>query len=194
MNENESSDNQIKPESPSLPRQITADAGMLQWILSSTQDQIRFADSKAAFVLLIHTFLFGFVASQMDTFWRQLPPCFSWILLLVLVGYISGSLVSITFAIVAVIPKFGEGAPRCKIFFGHIVSTYAKNYEAYRLDVGKTSQEDWCGDLSSQIVENSNIALTKHRRAGLSARWALVALFFAFSALFVRLLADGLAA
>lgn len=188
MKETAKSTNQAEDEHERVPRQVPTDVGMLQWILTSTQEQIRFADSKAAFALLIQTFLFGFVASQVDTFREQISPCFSWMLLLTLAGYIGSSLASVTYAVRTVIPKFGEGAPRCKIFFGHIVSAYARNYDAYRRDVEQSSEDDWRRDLSSQIVENSNIALMKHRRAGVAARWALAALFFVFAALGVRLL------
>ena len=188
MKETESTTNRAEDEHERMPRQVSADIGMLQWILASTQEQIRFADSKAAFALLIQTFLFGFVASQVDTFRDQSSPCFAWALLLALAGYIGSSLASVIYAVRAVIPKFGEGAPRCKIFFGHIVSTYARNYDAYRRDVEQSSEDDWRRDLSSQIVENSNIALMKHRRAAVAAKWALAAFFLVFAALGIRLL------
>lgn len=155
----------------------------LRWILDGVQEQIRFADSKAAFVVLFHTFLFGFLITQAETLAgvsNDGRDCLYWGQIVLLTAYGISSFTSIAYAIAAVVPKFGEGAPQSKIHFGHIVTKYARNYDAYHKDILYASNEAWLGYLTSQIVENSNIADAKHKRVRVAARWAVAAILFAF--------------
>lgn len=157
----------------------------LRWILDSVQDQIRFGDSKAAFVVGFHTFLFGFLITQAETLAKAGNDGPDWLYCLRIVlfaMYAVFSFVSICYAIGAVIPKFGEGAPRCKIFFGHIVADYGRNYEGFHNDAVSTSRDSWLRDFTSQIVENSNIANAKHKNASAAAKWAVASVFCAFLA------------
>jgi hypothetical protein len=164
---------------------------MLKWVLDGIQGQIRFADSKAAFVVIFHTFLFGFLITQAETL-AGTPnsgrDCLYWMRIALMVGYGITSLTSIAYAIGAVLPKFGERAPNSHVFFGHIVAKYARNYDGYHKDVLDASNEDWLGDLTSQIVENSNIALEKHKRARVAAAWAVAAILFAFFSIVLHFL------
>lgn len=155
----------------------------LKWTLDGVQEQIRFADTKAGFVVLFHTFLFGFIISQAETLATVAVDgrdCLYYFRMALFTGYAVASITSIWFAIAAVIPKFGTGAPRCRIFFGHIVAEYGRNYDGYHQAVLGRSEADWLKDLTSQIVENSNIANDKHRRAGTAARWAVATVVLAF--------------
>ena len=156
---------------------------LLKWTLDSVQEQIRFADSKAAFVVLFHTFLFGFLITQAETLAGVSGDGRDWLYWFrigLLTAYAFSSCVSVIYAIRAVIPKFGEGAPPCKTFFGHIVAKYGRDYGRYHHDALSASKADWLCDLTSQIVENSNIAVAKHQRARIAAHWAAAAILFAF--------------
>lgn len=156
---------------------------LLKWTLDSVQEQIRFADSKAAFVVLFHTFLFGFLITQAESLAGVSEDGHDWLYwsrIVLLALYAGSSFVSIAYAIAAVVPKFGEGAPNCRIFFGHIVAKHARNYGAYHRDAMSLSKTDWLNDVTSQIVENSNIANAKHRRVRIAARWAVATILFAF--------------
>lgn len=156
---------------------------ILKWTLDGVQEQIRFADSKAAFVVLFHTFLFGFLITQAEhlaTYSVAGRDSFYWMRIGVLAIYAVTSIVSIGYAIAAVIPKFGKGAPACRIFFGHIVNDFGRDYAAFHQSVINRTPTDWLKDITSQIIENSNIALVKHQRAGIAARWAIATIIFAF--------------
>jgi len=156
---------------------------ILKWTLDGVQEQIRFADSKAAFVVLFHTFLFGFLITQAEHLAAYPTAGRDWFYCMrigVLTAYAATSIVSIAYAISAVIPKFGEEAPPCRIFFGSIVNDFQRDYARFHETAISRTPTDWLKDITSQIVENSNIALIKHQRAGIAARWAIATVTFAF--------------
>lgn len=156
--------------------QAVASTDDLKWVLDGVQEQIRFADSKAAFVIALDTFVFGFLLSHAESLAGRGPQganCLYWICLIILAICAAVSLVSMYFAIMAVVPQLGKTAPACNIFFGHIVSQYHRDYGGYCEAVNSASEEKWLKDITSQIVENSNIAMAKHGRAGRAARFAV---------------------
>lgn len=155
---------------------------VMQSVLDGVQEQIRFADSKAAFVAVFHTFLFGFIISKGDEVAKSYADGCDWLCvvqIVLLAAYAITTLISIVYAIGTVIPKFGENAPECKIFFGHIVKCYKRDYNRYVQDALNATEEDWLKDIGTQIVENSNIAMDKHKRAKTGAMWAVAAVIAA---------------
>jgi len=142
-------------------------------ILSATQDQIRFADTKAAFMFGINTLMFGFLATTIGGLKESLsqhgatPAAVVTVISLVLFG-ISAS-AAVVILITVTMSRFGELAPKSRAYFGHIVRQYGKDYAKYVAEVKEMSEEDWTEELGTQIVEVSHIALAKHKwvwRAG----------------------------
>jgi hypothetical protein len=88
----------------------------------------------------------------------------------------------------AVMSRFGELAPRSKVFFGHIARDHGNDCEKYVRETSGMTDADWVRDLGSQIVEVSHIALAKHkrvRRAAICVFIALILWFVSFAFLFI---------
>jgi hypothetical protein len=84
--------------------------------------------------------------------------------------------------------RFGELAPRSKVFFGHIARDCGNDCERYVRETNGMTDADWARDLGSQIVEVSHIALAKLkrvRRAAISAFIAMILWFVSFAFLFI---------
>ena len=136
-------------------------------ILSSNQEQVRFADSKATFVAALNALLFGFMATHFvslkaiyTTYGLQsFAFCGPFV---VIALYVISSMTSLLLAVWGVMPRFGGHAPRSKIYFEHIVRDYGKDYGKYGQDVNKMTESDWVQDLGTQVVEVSHIILAKH--------------------------------
>jgi hypothetical protein len=149
-------------------------------VLTGIQDQIRLADTKAVFVFGINTLMFGFVASGSAAIKRGLTGAAispaAVIALVALVLFFVCAVGAVATLIVAVMSRFGPLAPKSRIFFGHIVRTYGKDYSKYVAEVRGMSDEEWLVEVGNQIVETSNIANTKHSAVRIAAIATLVGL------------------
>ena len=162
-------------------------------ILGSVQDQTRFADGKAVFVAALNTLLFGFMARNFESLKPIYTACqpgqvMCWLLFVFFAAYVVASLLSLGFVIWAVMSRFGELAPRSKVFFGHIARDYGNDCEKYVRETCGMTGADWARDLGSQIVEVSHIALAKHKRVRRAAICVFIALtlwFVSFAFLFI---------
>jgi hypothetical protein len=162
-------------------------------ILGGIQDQTRFADSKAVFVAALNTLLFGFMARNFESLKAIYTACQAsqvtcWVLFVFFAAYLVASLLSLGFVIWAVMSRFGELAPRSKVFFGHIPRDFGNDCEKYVRETNGMTDADWARDLGSQIVEVSHIALAKHkrvRRAAICVFIALILWFVSFAFLFI---------
>lgn len=135
-------------------------------VLSGIQDQIRFADAKAAFIFGINTLMFGFVTCTVATLKKSLAtepvqPA-SWITLVALSLFALCAVVAVWFLIYAVMSRFGALAPKSRVFFGHIALQFGKDYGKYVSEMKAMSSDDWMNEIGTQIVETSHIALEKH--------------------------------
>lgn len=140
-------------------------------ILSGVQEQIRFADSKAAFIAALNALLFGFVTNHLDKL-RSANGAVR-----ILAGfYALAALGALIFVIIAVVSRFGELAPQCKVFFGHIAKHYGKDYEKYWRETKDLDDSDWAKEIASQIVEVCHIATKKHKLVRCGAVCTLIAL------------------
>ncbi len=144
-------------------------------VLAGVQDQIRFADTKAVFLFAINTLMFGFVVNSVSTLKKAMPlspvPVSAWVGLVALIAFAILAVIAVGMLIYAVMSRFGELAPKSRVFFGHIATTYGKDYGKYVSELKAMSEEDWLHEVGTQIVETSHIALTKHstvRRAALT--------------------------
>jgi hypothetical protein len=149
--------------------------------LISIQEQIRFADTKAGFIAALNTLPFGFIISSLDKFsaihgHSVKDRIICWILLGFIIPYTIATLASISLVIYTVMSRFGEMAPMCKIFFGHIVRDYGKDHGKYVEEIARMTDADWAAEIGTQIVEVSHIALAKHKLV----RWAALTTLTAF--------------
>lgn len=157
-------------------------------VLTATQDQIRFADTKAAFLFAINTLLFGFVAGTIGILKTALrsdsvSPA-AVVSLIALIGFVVLAAVAVVTLITVVMSRFGELAPTSRVFFGHIIKQYGKDYGKYVGDVTKMTQQEWTGEVATQIVEVSHIALTKHQLVRRAAWCTIIGLGFWLVAVF----------
>lgn len=148
--------------------------------LSGIQEQVRFADSKAGFIAALNVILFGFVASNFEGI-RLVYDKFGSgnaafrIAVAILTLYLIATAISIVQVILAVVSRFGELAPQSKVFFGHIIKSYGKDYSKYVRETLTLSDRDWAEEIGTQIVEVSHIALTKHKLVRRAAWFTLLA-------------------
>ncbi len=155
--------------------------GMIQHIHDGVQDQVRFADAKAGFVAALNALLFGFIVSHAkilaDAVGKPdaMGPAFG-IVVLLLVMYVLATAGSVILVILSVMSRFGESAPQCHTFFGHIVARYGQNYQQYVDAVKAMDESRWLEEVGTQVVVVSAIAASKHRRV----RWAAGLTMIAF--------------
>ena len=136
-------------------------------LLAGVQEQIRFADTKSAFVFAINTLMFGFVVNSVITLKRALAlnpvPAAGWVGLVALVLFGVCAVGAVGMLIYTVMSRFGEKAPKCHIFFGHIATQYGHDFEKYFTDIMAMSEDDWLKEVCTQVLETSHIALAKHK-------------------------------
>jgi hypothetical protein len=152
---------------------------MLKSILQGVQEQIRFADSKAALIGLFHTIFFGFMATQADALARVSVGTRTirfWIWLTIFALYAIATVAAVILTIRCVFPRVGESAPRSWIHFLHIARDYRVDDDQYHRDVCSRSDADWTSDIASQIVINARIAAHKHSLIKVASWWTVVAI------------------
>lgn len=152
-------------------------------ILNGVQDQIRFADRKAAFFFAMNALLFGFIGHNFDVLKEAHAASDGegfalWTSIVILSLYGLGAMISVGIVVVSVMSRFGELAPKSKVYFGHVIKEYGKDYSKYVNDTQGMSEADWAEEIGTQIVEVSHIALTKHRLLKAAAWFSLVAFVF----------------
>lgn len=149
-------------------------------VLAGVQEQIRFADTKAAFVFAINTLMFGFVANGVGTLKKGLSndpvPVPAWVGVVALVVFGGCSVIAVGMLIYTVMSRFGEKAPKCRIFFGHIASQYGHDFEKYVTELKGMTEDDWLKEVGTQIVETSHIAFTKHKAVRTAAQITIAGL------------------
>jgi Family of unknown function (DUF5706) len=163
-------------------------------VLGAIQDQIRFADTKAAFLFGINTLLFGFVAGTVGIIKTALVSApvqpVSWVSAMALVAFVIVAAIAVFTLITVVLSRLGELAPKSRVYFGHITKQYGKDYAKYVGEVTKMTDQEWAEEIGTQIVEVSHIALTKHQLIRRAAMLTVVAfgcwLVAVFSAAFIR--------
>lgn len=150
-------------------------------VLEGVQDQVKFADGKAGFVAALNALLFGFASSNLGALpaTARLPDGVdtAFVISIVLLGlYIAAAATSVVLVVLSVASRFGEQAPQCKVFFGHIAKQYGRDYAKYAREVTCMDTTSWADEVCGQIVEVSNIASAKHKRVK-AALWFTLAAF-----------------
>ena len=149
----------------------------LESILERNQDQIRFADQKAGFILTLLVAINGFIFSSLDSI---LPALSNSLILVLFVGFMLSSFISIVFLMLVIASRFGGKTPQTKVFFGHINSEYGHDYLQYAKDIASTNISGWIKQYAAQIIETSHIANTKHKLCGKGIRISIIALALCF--------------
>src|SRR5262245_40771893 len=85
-------------------------------VLVGVQEQIRFADTKAAFVFAINTLMFGFATNSVGTLKKVLVvspvPAPAWVGLVALIVFGVCAVAAVGMLIYTVMSRFGEKAPK----------------------------------------------------------------------------------
>jgi len=154
--------------------------GICMTILQGVEEQIRFADQKAAFVLGINTLMFGFAAASIGTLKHALDVAST--ATLARVGLAALCLYGVCFVIAVgllmygVMSRLGALSAKSCVFFGHIATYYGKHHAQYLAEVCAMTDGEWFREVGTQIVEISQIALLKHRAVSRAAVSTIVGL------------------
>lgn len=149
-------------------------------LLDSIQQQIRFADLKAGFIVALNALLFGFLATYFDavrTLYAsaQTRHVAFWCAVLLQVLYLAAMAAAVGIVIWTVMPRFGRRGPPSKVFFAEIATRYGTDCERFVRDTVRLSDDQWADEIGRQIVEVSHIALAKHRLVRQAAWYTLLA-------------------
>jgi hypothetical protein len=161
---------------------VTEDANLKTCltVLAGVQDQVKFGDTKAAFVFAINTLMCGFIAGSLTTLKMALkatsPSAWAWVLLAVMIVFGGSAVFAVGTLILAVMSRLGALAPRTRVFFGHIACSYGKDYGKYVDEIRAMDSDEWLKEIGTQIVETSHIALNKHRAVRQAAIATIVGL------------------
>ena len=128
-------------------------------VLDGIQDQIKFADAKAGFIVALMTIQFGFAAEKVNSINIENAKRY---LLLIASVYMILSLTAVIIAIWTVWSRLGGDAPQTKVFFGHIFKVYGRDYKRYVSEMKESTDSTWLEEIGAQIVEVSHVAKTKH--------------------------------
>lgn len=155
-------------------------------ILDGVHGQIRFADTKAAFLSALNALLCGFLATRFDGVLAAYAEGANrnaafWLAVVLQVLYLSVTGIAVGLIVLSVLPRFSEFAPHGKMFFAQIVRDYGRDYASYVHDTSCLTDEDWAEQMGTQIVEVSHIALTKYRLMK-QATWLSIVAFILWRA------------
>ena len=112
--------NEMEKESDMEPELKRDKLEMAFKILSGIQDQIRFADSKAAFLVAFMALTFGYISSKGSVLFSQWPVC------AISIIYVLVSLTTVILSVMVVRSRFGIKGPQTLVFFDHIAKTVIK--------------------------------------------------------------------
>jgi hypothetical protein len=137
-------------------------------LVGRVEDQLRFADSKAAFLATIHTLLVGPLVYNLailrNALWRW-APISRGVLLLLVAAYGGLFLASMALVALTVLPRFGPGSrpAASRMFFGQIAREFGHDPASFVTALSAMSTRDWLDELGVYIVDASKIAAEKHK-------------------------------
>jgi hypothetical protein len=137
-------------------------------LVGRVEDQLRFADSKAAFLATIHTLLVGPLVYNLailrNALW-QWAPISRGVLLLLVAVYGGLFLASMALVALTVLPRFGPGSrpAASRMFFGQIAREFGHDPASFVSALSAMSTRDWLDELGVYIVDASKIAAEKHK-------------------------------
>ena len=149
-------------------------------ILANIQEQIRFADTKAAFLFGVVSLALGFVFS---TFKNFIPLWNISYFSLFFLGMGFSLIIGLILCITVVISRFGGNTPQTHIFFAHIKNNFGFDHKGYIESLSSATDKELLEEVGGQILEVSNIAMKKHsifRVASYFAIFGIINLFVVF--------------
>ncbi|MBW1728644.1 MAG: hypothetical protein JRJ62_13945 [Deltaproteobacteria bacterium] len=128
-----------------------------EWLLNSINN----ADAKAGFLITVVLALIGFTITQMDRelYYSNNSECLEIYLILMIIAVLVFSVISLSFAVAAVWPKFTEGSK--SIFYYNAIHSLDK--EDYTEWVSKTDDNALFEDISGQVWYLSRIIKNKYK-------------------------------
>lgn len=183
----------IVPDLPGAPedgRTMSTgfDAARLQTcfnVLARVEEQLRFADSKAAFLATLHAFLVGPLAGNavgIRAVVATWDPGAHLVLGLAAGAYATMFLVTMGVVASAVLPRTQRPGRASKAYFGRIAREYGHDPHRFVVELGALTDRDWLDEVGLYIVDASAIAAVKHRLVRLATQatvptvllWALL--------------------
>ncbi len=153
---------------------------MMNSVLSSVQEQIRFADTKGGFIASVSALFFGLLIARADKLAAVATKDRHWIFytaIALLVIYTIGTFVSVSHVIFSIMPRVKKSPGKGRTFFAHIREGFMEDAEKYRMEVKSMTDSDWADDLAQQIVDVCEIAAVKHAliyRASISSLFSFL--------------------
>ena len=151
-------------------------------LLGRVEDQVRFADSKAAFLATVHTLLVGPLVYNVMALRDALPkwdPASRAVLLGLGGAYAVLFLGSMVLVALAVLPRFRpESRAPSRLFFGRVAREFGDDPGRFVTFLAAMSDRDWLDELGVYVVDASKIAAAKHahvRRATVLTAFSVVA-------------------
>lgn len=136
-------------------------------LVGQVESQVRFADSKAAFLATIHTLLVGPLVYNLVLLRQSIHDWdFASRAVVVGLGGVYGLLFLASMALiaVAVLPRFRRrGRPASRLFFGQIAREYGDDPGLFVARLAAMTGHDWVQELGVYVVDASRIAEAKHR-------------------------------
>lgn len=127
-------------------------------ILNSTQDAIKYSDTKATIILTLFSVILTVVYSNAEQVLIALKTsntvmCFS-------IFSITFAVLSSLFAFLCINPRLKNNNPKSIIYFGHIQKKFS-NFNDYHTKAEDILANDYSSELAEQIYSNSKIAWAK---------------------------------
>lgn len=151
-------------------------------LLGRVEDQVRFADSKAAFLATVHTLLVGPLVYNVKPMREALTDWdFASRAVLIGVGWTYALLFlgSMVLVALAVLPRFRhDGREPSRLFFGRVAREFGDDPGRFVQFLGAMTDRDWLDELGVYVVDASRIAASKHayvRRATVLTALSVVA-------------------
>ncbi len=159
-------------------------------VFRNINEQLRFADAKAAAILAFSggsaAFLAGKTEVVHDIIVQNTWSVQGCVLYAGFMGYGILLVATIRYAFKSILPSLGKGDKRSLIFFKHIDEDYRGDYARYARDIAALSDEALERELAHQICTNS--AITSQKFDNVNRAMACLAWTGAFWVLTVFLL------
>jgi hypothetical protein len=136
-------------------------------LVGRVEDQLRFADSKAAFLATIHTLLVGplvYNVVMLRTALHQWDLASRAVLLGLGGAYGLLFLASMSLVALTVLPRFSTTKRAAsRAFFGQIAREFGHDPRRFVAHLATMTERDWLDELGVYVVDAAQIASAKHR-------------------------------
>lgn len=130
-------------------------------ILTSTNEWIRFSDTKAGVLLTVYGVILTIVYSNADNVYTAILN--NEVLVYLTIVLVLLALVSMIFSFMTLNPKLKNDNPTSTIYFGHIKEKYVDYLDYYNDIDNKLESDEFDKQIAEQIYVNSKIAWSKFK-------------------------------